>query len=44
MGAEVKSVRQEGLANAPGKTLTVVTANYAPVANQARMALCLVTT
>jgi quercetin dioxygenase-like cupin family protein len=29
-GEEVKPVRAEKLANAPGKTLTVVTVNYAP--------------
>jgi len=29
-GGEVKLVRTEKLANAPGKTLTVVTVNYAP--------------
>ena len=30
IGVEVKPVRVEKLANAPGKTLTVVTVNYAP--------------
>lgn len=30
VGVEVKQVRVEKLANAPGKTLTVVTVNYAP--------------
>ena len=31
VGVEVKPVRTEKLANAPGQTLTVVTVNYAPV-------------
>lgn len=30
VGVEVKPVRVEKLANAPGKTLTVFTVNYAP--------------